>query len=72
LLRAWEDNTKRIRFNFYIFPRGSVYELETLLNIAVIVGIMNEPDFEKFIPVLDEVIKLLNGLINYMEKANLK
>ena len=33
---------------------------------------MNEPDFEKFIPVLDEVIKLLNGLINYMEKANLK
>ncbi len=50
----------------------SVYELETVINIAVMVGIIHTVEFEGLMPRLDEVIKLLNGLINYHEKSTLK
>jgi len=63
---------KKDTIHFLHIARGSIYELETLLNVAIMVGILNAADFEKFIPMLDEAIKLLNGFINYMEKANLK
>ena len=36
------------------------------------VGILQTDEFEKLVPGLDEVVKLLNGLINYHEKSTLK
>lgn len=63
---------KKDTIQFLHIARGSAFEVETLLNIAVMVGIMQEKIFTKFTASLDDVIKLLNGLINYMEKAKLK
>jgi four helix bundle protein len=63
---------KKDTIQFLHIARGSIYELETLLNIAVMVEIINEKTFENFIPMIDDTVKLLNGLINYLSKAELK
>jgi len=57
---------------FLHISRESVYELETLLNIAVMTEIINEEAFLKVTLQIDDTIKILNGLIGYMEKSDLK
>ena len=63
---------KKDTIHFLHISRGSLYELETHLNIAFMVDIINEQNFNKIVPLIDDTIKLLNGLINYMEQAELK
>jgi len=63
---------KKDTLQFLHISRGSVYELETLLNIAVMTEIINEEAFLKVTPQIDDIIKILNGLIRYLEKSDLK
>jgi len=63
---------KKDTLHFLHIARGSVYELETHLNIALMVNIIEEKTFTKTVLLVDDVIKLLSGLINYTEKAALK
>jgi four helix bundle protein len=63
---------KKDTVHFLHIARGSIYELETHLNVALMVKIIEEKTFEKIITIIDEVTKLLSGLINYMQKAELK
>ena len=63
---------KKDTIQFLHVARGSVYELESLLNVAVMVEIMDQNTFSIFVPMLEKVIKLLNGLIRYLEKLPLK
>lgn len=63
---------KKDTIQFLHVSRGSLYELETLLNIAVMVEIMPESTFEPLCAKIDESLRLLNGFINYLEKSNLK
>jgi four helix bundle protein len=63
---------KKDTIQFLYIARGSVYELETLLNVAVMVEIISEQEFDEIIPSLEKALQVLNGFINYMEKANLK
>ena len=63
---------KKDTLQFLHIARGSIYELETLMNIAVMVDIMNEATFKQLLPLIDDTIRLLSGLINYTEKAKLK
>ena len=63
-------NYKKDTIQFLHIARGSLYELETLLNIAVMVEIMPENKFEPFVLLIDEDLKILNGLINSYEKRN--
>lgn len=63
---------KKDTLYFLNIARGSIYELETHLNIALMINIIEEQAFTKTIGLVDEVVKLLNGLINYTEKAALK
>ena len=65
-------NYKKDTIQFLHISRGSIYELETLLNIAVMVEIISEKKFNDICPLSDECLKILNGLIKYMEKSNLK
>lgn len=44
-----------------------MYELETLLNIAVMVEIISEEKFYTFEALINEEIKILNGLIKAYE-----
>jgi four helix bundle protein len=63
---------KKDTIQFLYIARGSIYELETLLKIAVMVTIIDEKTFENFVPVIDNTANLLSGLINYISKAELK
>ncbi len=65
-------NYKKDTIQFLHIARGSLYELETLLNIAVMVEIISEDDFKAMLPSLEKSMQLLNGFINFMEKAKLK
>jgi len=63
---------KKDTIQFLHIARGSIYELETLLNVAVMIEIITEDIFRKMIPLLEKNVQLLNGLINYLEKSKLK
>jgi len=63
---------KKDTIQFIHIARGSIYEVETLLNIAAMVEIMDEKAFIKTLPSIEKVIRLLNGLINYLERSKLK
>ncbi len=61
-------NYKKDTVQFLHVSRGSLYELETLLNIAVMVEIVSEQKIEQLILLIDENLKILNGLIKAYEK----
>ncbi|HKO78946.1 MAG TPA: four helix bundle protein [Chitinophagaceae bacterium] len=63
---------KKDTLQFLHISRGSLYELETVLNIAVMTEILPEEEFNRVIELLDKSLKILNGLINYYQKAELK
>ena len=66
-------NYKKDTIQFLHIGRGSLYEVETLLNIAVRVEIINEQQFNPFKNKIDEEIRILNGLIkSYEERTDLK
>lgn len=65
-------NYKKDTIQFLHISRGSIYELETLLNIAVMVEIIKEEKFTDICSKLDECVRILNGFITYIEKSNLK
>lgn len=59
---------KKDSLQFFHIARGSVYELDTLLNIAVMTDIINEAQLSLLTPTLERVTMILNGLINSYEK----
>ena len=63
---------KKDTLQFLHISRGSLYELETLLNIAVMVDIITEEDFGNVVPSIEKTLQVLNGFINYNQKADLK
>ena len=64
---------KKDSLQFLYISRGSIYELETLLNIGVMVLIIPEHDFAKLMPTLEKSLKVLNGLIrSYETRTDLK
>jgi four helix bundle protein len=63
---------KKDTIQFLHVARGSIYELETLLNIAVMTEMIDQNIFSAFVPMLEKITRLLNGLINYLEKSKLK
>lgn len=65
-------NYKKDTVQFLHIARGSLYELETLLNIAVMMGIISEEKFVSLSPSIDKCLQLINGLIRYYEKSDLK
>lgn len=65
-------NYKKDTIQFLHIARGSLYELETLLNTAVMVEIISEPQFNSISILIDKCMQLVNGLIRYYEKSNLK
>ena len=63
---------KKDTIQFLHIPRGSLYEVETLLNIAVMAEIITQEEFDKIILSLEKSLQVLNGFINYNQKADLK
>ena len=66
-------NYKKDTIQFLHIARGSLYELETLINIAVMVEIISEEAFVSFQNKFDELVKIINGLIRaYEQRTDLK
>lgn len=65
-------NYKKDTIQFLHIARGSLYELETLLNIAIMVEFVSEKTFNELSLLIDKCMQLINGLIRYYEKSNLK
>jgi four helix bundle protein len=61
---------KKDTLQFLHISRGSLYELETLLNVTVMVEILSDEEFQKISPLIDKSLMVLNGLINYYENAS--
>ena len=64
--------SKKDTSHFLYISRGSLYELETHLNIAVMIEILSEASFQRISLILDECLKILNGLIRRYENDDLK
>jgi four helix bundle protein len=60
--------TGRDTIQFLYISRGSLYELETLLDIAFITEILEDRIFDNLSNQINECLRLLNGLINHFEK----
>jgi four helix bundle protein len=63
---------KKDTIQFLHISRGSLYEVDVLLNVALNIEIINEEDFNKISPTIEKCLRLLNGFINYNQKAELK
>ena len=65
-------NYKKDTIQFLHIARGSLYELETLLAAAEMLEMLDTNQFEKLKNQIKEILKVLNGLITYYEKSDLK
>jgi four helix bundle protein len=64
---------KKETIHFLHIARGSAYELETLLHVAVMTKILKQESFDKIIVKAERTRQLLHGLIAYLKKdENLK
>jgi four helix bundle protein len=63
---------KKDTLQFLHISRGSIYELETLMNIALAVEIISENEFKNIVILIEKSLQVLNGFINYNQKADLK
>ncbi len=61
-------NHKKDTIQFLYISRGSAYEVETLLNIAFSINIIHEDSYIKINEIMERVLKVINGYINYLEK----
>ena len=53
---------------FLHVSRGSAYELETLLNVAMMINIIDDQTYKKINNKLESSIRLINGFIKYLEQ----
>jgi four helix bundle protein len=58
--------------HFFFISRGSLYELETLLEISCRNRYFNEEVLHFFTEKIDECMRTLNGLIRYFKATNFK
>jgi four helix bundle protein len=68
LAEGFGRNSKKDTLHFLYISSGSAYELETLLSIAFEINIINEESFKRTNEILERVLKVINGYINYLEK----
>jgi four helix bundle protein len=65
-------NHRKDTIQFLHIARGSLHEVETLLNTAVMVEIIPAEIFEGISKSIDECLRVLNGLITWYEKEQVK
>ncbi len=59
--------TKPDRRNFFIISRGSIQECVPLMELAYRRKLLNSQDHEKLKSMLEEISRMLSGLINNLE-----
>lgn len=61
-------NHKKDTIQFLHISRGSAYELETLLSVALMINIINEVTYSRVNGLLEKNIQVINGFIKYLER----
>ena len=61
-------NHKRDCIQFLHISRGSAYELETLLCIALMTNIISDQTYNGISAILERNIQLITGFINYLKE----
>ena len=61
-------NHRKDCIQFMHISRGSAYELETLLSVALRTKIINDQSYIKMSNALERNIQLLTGFINYLKQ----
>ena len=61
-------NHKKDTIQFLHVSRGSGYKVETLLDVAFRTNIIDGETFDKISIKIDRNIKMINGLIKYLEQ----
>src|SRR4028119_1735662 len=62
---------KKDTIQFLYISRGSLYELETLLNVALMNLLIDEVIFKETIELVHKSMQVLNGLIAYLKNSTL-
>jgi len=65
-------NYKKDTIQFLHIARGSLYELDTLIDIGLVCKFIKEEQKIQLSYKMEECLRLLNGLIVYFEKSSLK
>jgi four helix bundle protein len=60
-------NHKKDTLQFLHISRGSAYELESLLSIALMIDVINQDSYNRLNKILESNIKLITGFINYLK-----
>ncbi|MDP4130780.1 MAG: four helix bundle protein [Bacteroidota bacterium] len=60
-------NFKKDSIQFLHISRGSAYEVETLLSVAVMTQLINQETYDRVNQMIEKTIRLINGLIKYLE-----
>ena len=63
---------KKDTLQFLYIAHGSVYEMDTLLNAACMVEILKEDELKGISPSIEQLLRMLNGFIKYMERSLLR
>jgi four helix bundle protein len=61
-------NHKKDTIQFLHISRGSAYELETLLSIALMLNVIEKEKYNRVNEIIENNIRLINGFINYLEE----
>lgn len=62
-------NSQKEYAQYYSIAYGSALELETQVIIAKRIGYLNDQDFSELVPLLNEVLKMLNRMV-FVAKQN--
>ncbi len=63
-------DSRKETIRFLHIARGSLYELETLLQIGMMTGCLKEDSYKEVELIVNQCGRLLNGFIKYHEKFN--
>ena len=59
---------KNDTIQFLHVSRGSAYEVETLISIAVMTSIIDQDNYDRINLMLENIIRILNGFIHHYEQ----
>lgn len=62
-------DSRKETVRFLHIARGSLYELETLLQIGMMTGCLKEDDYKQIESLTGQCGRLLNGFVKYHENA---
>jgi four helix bundle protein len=61
-------NHKKDTIQFLHISRGSAYELEKLLCVALLTNVIDQNSYNRLNKILESNIKLITGFINYLDQ----